>query len=79
MPLRHVRLGGRHPRCERPRVLRSLMLPEVSGDQSITHMKLYRLTHILMRHRVKVMIVLHVVVDIDLGLLDINKLIGMGG
>jgi hypothetical protein len=57
------------------------MLFEVRYDQAITHVQLNPLAHILMRHRVEVVAVLHVVVDvlydIDFDVLDINILIRM--
>jgi hypothetical protein len=77
MSHRHVCLVGCHASPECSRVLRCLMLFEVRYHQAITHVQLNPLSHILMRHRVEVVAVLHVVVDIDFDVLDINILIRM--
>ena len=58
-------------------MLRNLALAEERRDQTVAHMKLNPLADKLMWYRVKVITVLHVVVDVNFDWLDINVLVRM--
>ena len=55
------------------------LLAEVECDQRVAGVQFQGLAYVLMRHRVVVCLVLHVVVDIDLDRLDVDVAVGVAG
>ena len=55
------------------------LLAEVERDQGVAGVQLQGLTHVVVRDRVVMLLVLHVVVDIDLHRLDIDVTVGLTG
>ena len=56
-----------------------LALPEGQGNQSVTGVQLKSLTNVLMRYRVVMLLILHVIVDVDLDRFDIYISVWMLG
>ncbi len=55
------------------------LLAEVQCDQRPAGVQLQGFTHVLMRDRVVMFLVRHVVVDIDLDRLDVDLVVGVTG
>jgi len=56
---------------------RDALVMKINFQQVLAGMNFYRLADAMMRDRVQVLIVLDVIIDSDLGRLDIDKLIGL--
>ena len=66
-----------HPGTVGPDMRGHRLGPEVERDQRVTGVQLEALTHVLVRYRVMMLLILHVVVDIDFDRLDIDITVRM--